>query len=406
MAIDFARILGLGRPHAFDFIAPGIDAARANRRQNALLDLQQQSIDNQFDLRSRGLDLSERGVELQERAEQRQQEALAQAQQQASQTRIAINANSELNHAARLGDKDFVNRVLDRFKAEADEANDVGRSELIGTLQRAANAGDFNAIERYTAFRLNQLDPEFASRRKSLADAQKAETQAKFAESEAVLDLQQKGWNIKKLKNDIGVSRQNTRVAALNARLKAEENDIKRRSLALKLDEAVRKRDNAIKERAVEGQAAMESANLPLGLVDFFLDNDGENVKKIAGTIDAPLSSVTQFIPGSAASAILPKFEQLKNALSVEARSKLKGQGTISDKEAEMLGRSVTSLGRAQSDKAIVAEMQRIKKVILRAKKRITEEYGTPNVEPVKQSVLPDDNRSESVRTADSILGI
>lgn len=58
------------------------------------------------------------------------------------------------------------------------------------------------------------------------------------------------------------------------------------------------------------------------------------------------------------------KVEQIKNKLSVEERAKLKGQGTISDKEAEMLAKAVTSLDYGMTDEAFQQELLNIKAIL------------------------------------------
>lgn len=96
----------------------------------------------------------------------------------------------------------------------------------------------------------------------SQAKAQKAAVDAKFAESMAVQDLAKKGWDIAKIQNDMTISRENSRIAAMNAAIKGETNDLKRAELQQKVTAAQTKRDGELNEKVAQvetGRGAIDN---------------------------------------------------------------------------------------------------------------------------------------------------
>lgn len=68
--------------------------------------------------------------------------------------------------------------------------------------------------------------------------------------------------------------------------------------------------------------------------------------------------------PGSAAQYTRAQLDQLKGLLSLDAREKLKGQGTITDAEMAMLDRSVAALNSNLSEQDMRTELQKIKSIL------------------------------------------
>lgn len=92
-------------------------------------------------------------------------------------------------------------------------------------------------------------------------------------------------------------------------------------------------------------------------LVNNLLDNP--NLASISGTLD-------QFTGGRFGQSAVVKnqYDQLINTLTVIDRGKLKGQGAITDKETEMLQKSVSAIGRNLSDSAFKQELLNIRGIL------------------------------------------
>jgi hypothetical protein len=70
------------------------------------------------------------------------------------------------------------------------------------------------------------------------ATARTAAAKANFAESDAAMDLQKKGWDIYKIQEDVKIAKENNRIAAIKAAADKETNDLKRQELKDKLKDA------------------------------------------------------------------------------------------------------------------------------------------------------------------------
>jgi len=85
----------------------------------------------------------------------------------------------------------------------------------------------------------------------------------------------------------------------------------------------------------------------------------GRDTKSITG-----LLRLGGVIPGSEGMTTKAKVEQIKNKLSLTEREKLKGTGTISDYEAQMLDKSVAALNYKMSDEDFKAELEKIRGIL------------------------------------------
>ena len=103
-----------------------------------------------------------------------------------------------------------------------------------------------------------------------------------------------------------------------------------------------------------EGQEKEQSdARDTIFLIDEILSRDLDPV--------TGLLRIRGSIRGTEAFDTKAKLEQLRNKLALAARGQLKGQGTVSDFEAEMLMNAVAQLDRGQSPEAITTELKRIR---------------------------------------------
>jgi hypothetical protein len=202
------------------------------------------------------------------------------------------------------------------------------------------------------------------------ADATTKGVQAKFAESQAIKDLELKGWNIKAIQEDIGYKKEANRIAAMNAAANKAGNDLKREELSLKVQEARSALDDKIRNKAADyeaGQATLQDAlNL---LTEIRADPD---------TLAAATGSLAfrGAIPGTKARTVAGKIEQLQNTLAASHLDKLKG--AISDKDIVFLKNIASSLDRYQSESGFVRELGKIEEILIRSDKQMRNKFGGP----------------------------
>lgn len=216
--------------------------------------------------------------------------------------------------------------------------------------------------------RAQELQPDLV--RKGAAEAGSAEVKEKFAESEAVLDLEKKGWDIKKIKEDIDINKQNARIAAMNASLAREGNELKRQELQMKMDDAIAARDEKVRGKVAEATTAINAVNSTAGVFNDIL-SDEDTLRAAVGT-----SAWRGSIPGTKTRSMAGKLEQLQNMMTAENLGLLKG--AMSDNDIKFLRNISTNLDRYQDEDSFLSEMKRVGTNLAKAQAQIAKKYGAP----------------------------
>lgn len=209
------------------------------------------------------------------------------------------------------------------------------------------------------------------------AKAQKAAVDAKFAESNAALDLQKKGWDITKIQEDIKIARQNARIAALNAQIAREGNQLKREELGLKLQEMKEKRDTAVREKAADLESARGNVDNMLNTADRIL----KTPMGVAGSAAGPVSSRMPTLSQDTAD-----FEELVNTLGSQAFlaqiPNIKGMGALSNAEGEKLQAALQNFSLRQSPERLMENVREAQRLLIKARKNMTARSGLPETIP------------------------
>lgn len=246
----------------------------------------------------------------------------------------------------------------------------------------------FSKLE--TGRRATQL--EGATLSEAEAKAEKAAVDSKYAESQAVADLEKKGWDVKKIQSDIQVNRENSRIAAMNAALSKETNADKKALLQSKLVDAQQKREGVIRERVANAESARGSIDNLINTVDRALKTPAGVMNDVLGPIDSKLPTAGQ------AEA---DFEALLDTLGSQAFlamvPNLKGTGSLSNAEGEKLQAGLQSLSKTQSPERLLNNLREIQRLMLKARTNITERYGVPETVPDTPEAAPGDADLEAL---------
>lgn len=209
------------------------------------------------------------------------------------------------------------------------------------------------------------------------AKAQKAAVDAKFAESNAALDLQKKGWDITKVQEDIKIARQNASIAALNAQIAREGNQLKREELGLKLQEMKEKRDTAVREKAADLESARGNVDNMLNTADRILKTPMGVVGSAAGPVSARMPTLSQDTAD---------FEELVNTLGSQAFlaqiPNIKGMGALSNAEGEKLQAALQNFSLRQSPERLMENIKEAQRLLIKARKNMTARSGLPETIP------------------------
>lgn len=291
--------------------------------------------------------------------------------------------------ALKSGQSDIArNLLLERAEAERN-SGDAQQAQIFDTYAKLVDVNPA-ALQQIIGLNLAGADPtKFAESMERLellpgrlreqeAKATGEEVKSKFAESDALMRLEKTGWDIKKIQNDMEVSRQNSAISALNAQIGREGNDLKRQELLLKLQERKDKLDETVRTRAAEATSALQQADTLLGSVQRALgaavtkDGKPTNVARSAtGPIQSRLFTVSQDVAD---------FEETINLLGSQITMSRIGEmkGVLSDRDLEVLRSSLGNLSLRQSPEKLISNLQTIQRLTEKAKTTTQQKFGAP----------------------------
>lgn len=226
---------------------------------------------------------------------------------------------------------------------------------------------------------------------KAGSEAQTAAVKAKYADSQAILDLQEKGWNIKALEADVDFKRQSARIAAMNAAIAREGNDLKRQELQMKLQDTLTKRDDMVREKASEAESARGNIDNMLNTIQRVLQSPALN--DVVGSWEGSVLYPNQV---AAAANLLNPFtssgddradaialvENLGSQAFLSQLPNIKGMGQLSNAEGDKLQASLQNLTRKQSEKQFRASLNEAARLMTKARKNIGQRLGVPATTP------------------------
>lgn len=238
---------------------------------------------------------------------------------------------------------------------------------------------------------------------KAQAEAHNAAVAANFAEDNAVLDLQKKGWDITKIQEDIGIAKENTRIAALNAQINRETNELKKQALQQKLEEAKRKRAEELRIKTSELESYQSSIDNSTSTIDRLLQNP--ELDNILGAVEGskfyPSTLVGLVSPFSDADLRADAMADLETIQSqsflnnlMEAKTRGATFGSLTEKEGERLVSAIQSLKTKQSEEQFRANLSEIQRLLMNSREAAARKYGipstipdTPNVETTAEDI-------------------
>jgi hypothetical protein len=337
-----------------------------------------------------------------------------------------FKAGTQAYSAIQNGRPEIAMNILDdRIKAAENSGQDT--ADLISlkeSLQRDPNgAGAGLALtmsalnpDGWSKIASEQRAAEKAPAELSLAESKagKAAVDAKFAESKAVQDLEKGGWEINKLANDIGISKLNSQIAAMNAATSREGNDLKRQELSLKLQEKIDKRDDAIRSQVAKIENVRGTIDNSLSTIDRVLKNPA--LDSVLGAVEGSSlypSTLVGLLPGTAsaddrANAIadidtlksqtfLNQLQAMKEASTTGAS----GLGGLTEKEGEKLVNGVQSLNTKQGEKQYKENLSEIQRLLLKNRDNLAKKYGVPDTIPDRPNL-----QSQPPSSGFKVLGV
>lgn len=220
-----------------------------------------------------------------------------------------------------------------------------------------------------------ELKTAAAGADKAASDAVTAAVGAKYANSNALSDLEKKGWDIKKIVADIGIAQQANRISAMNAAIAREGNSLKRKELELKVAEAQNKFDSAIREKAATAQTGAASIDNMLNTLERIKLNPG--LDGVLGPIQGRMPGLSK--DGEDAVALI---ETVVSQAFLAQIPNIKGMGALSNAEGEKLQQALQNFSRPQSEKQFRANLDEASRLLNKGRKVLETSSGIPLGKP------------------------
>ena len=246
------------------------------------------------------------------------------------------------------------------------EARAVAKApgELIEANAKADKAVADAKVAQATA--TNAPEKAAADAKRATADAEKARIEAQYEEQKIKLGF-------RKTEQDIIIAKENARIAALNAAQAKETNVLRRAELKQKIDDATEKRDAA--DRDQKATVANQSAD-----IDNFLNTAQRILQTPKDVIASATGPVASRLP--TLSSDVADFEALVEALGSQAFiaqiPKIKGTGSLSEKEGDKLQASLQTLSLKQSPARLEENVKEAVRLLKKVRENISIKYGVP----------------------------
>jgi len=280
-------------------------------------------------------------------------------------------AQAQTNFALTLLNPEKFGKVVDSLAKQKLDPEALKEQQGKATLavQKAANA---------VATAPDDIAKAKAQRLLEEAKAKEAQVTADFARAKATLDAQQQAETISKTKADIRktdadilIAKENNRIAALNAAQAKETNNLKRQELQQKIDDAKEKRDAADREQQALVSNQVADIDNFLNTAQRIKNTPKDIIKSATGPVASRLPTL---------SSDVSDFEALVEALGSQAFiaqiPKIKGTGSLSEKEGDKLQASLQTLSLKQSPERLIENVDEAVRLLTKVRGNIGLKYG------------------------------
>lgn len=243
-------------------------------------------------------------------------------------------------------------------------------------LMLAGTVGPEKFAETYGKFQEEGRKEDMAPAQltEQQAKAQKAAVEARFAESQAVIDIQKKGADIEKLYADMDIAKQNAKIAAINAQTARETNDLKRKELQQKLDKAVNERDEKVRTKWAEVEQANSSVSNLLGTIERLRKNP--ELRDVIGSYEGDDHWWT--FRGDDEKDAIALIEQLSSQQFNAAIKQLGSMSGLTEVEGKALTAAAGNLTRKQSEEQFLKQLEIMEANAKKMADSVAKKYGVP----------------------------
>ena len=215
----------------------------------------------------------------------------------------------------------------------------------------------------------------------SRAKAQKAAVDSRFAESNALLDLQKKGYDITKIQQDISFAKENQRIAMIDKQLQREEDALRRKELEGKLADAQAARDSAVRQKTADAESAVAAIDNSLTTIQRVINNPAW--RDVVGSFEGGewIGEPLTLLDDKEQDAIAA-IETLGSQVFLTNAKQFGSTAGLTEKEGVKLQASLASLTRKQSEESFQKNLEEADRLMRKARSNLFRRSGMPETRP------------------------
>lgn len=261
-----------------------------------------------------------------------------------------------------------------------------GHGDLVGhtmTLVAAGLPGGEKLVESYVKMQQDRRAQEMQAPNVSEAQAKaySAATAAKFAESKAISDLTNQGWQTNKLMADTDFTRQNTKIAALSADLNKAKDQATIDKINSEIEKTNRERDEKVGEKAASINSARLSMDNLLTSLQKVIEAPEDVRAAASGTIDRWMPTGQNDV-----AAFEENLNTINSQIAIgQLESMQKSLAPMSDTDVKLLISSLQNLtlrGGGGRGEVLVANAKKAQDILKQARSNLAIKYGVPDTSP------------------------
>jgi hypothetical protein len=370
-AADYARVTAFLPKDQAAIVQQGFEAQTKAQQQNTLKQgAQVYTAIKSGNLPVAEMQLTEQAKALREAGKEKEAQGFDDLSNLIRMNPTGAQATIALTIAGLPGGKEFLENADKALSTQREEAlqPSVLRKSVADANAAVADAEKKVAEAKDTPARL------VAEQEKRVADAAKAKVDAEFARSNVLLEQEKKRADIKKTEADILIARENNRIAALNAAQARETNVIRRQELQQKIDDATEKRDSTKRDQQATLASVQADVDNFVNTATQVLNTPIEIIRSATGPVASRLPTLSQEVADFEG-----LVETLGSQVFIAQIPKIKGTGSLTEKEGDKLQASLQNLSLKQSPEQLKKNVTEAVRLLEKARTNAAARAGLPS---------------------------
>jgi hypothetical protein len=370
-AADYARVTAFLPKDQAATVIQGFEAQTKEQQQNTLKEgTQVYTAIKSGNLPVAEMRLTERARALREAGKEKEAQGFDDLSNLIRMNPTGAQATIALTIAGLPGGKEFLENADKALSTQREEA--LAPAKLQEALAKATQE-EQKALNAVATARDDIAKAE-ADRQLAQAQADKAKVDAQFAEQKAKADLEKTQADIRKTDADILIAKEDNRIKALNAAQAKETNVLRRQELQQKIDEATEKRDSTKRDQQATLASVQADVDNFVNTATQVLNTPIEVIRSATGPVASRLPTLSQEVADFEG-----LVETLGSQVFIAQIPKIKGTGSLTEKEGDKLQASLQNLSLKQSPEQLKKNVTEAVRLLEKARTNAAARAGLPS---------------------------